>query len=120
MLLVDDEAEILAAMEEFFADRYDIVKALDGQEAVVQVAAARPDLILLDLRLPGLDGFEVCRQLKSRSETDHIPIVMITALTATPDKVKGRMYGADEYLTKPVDLQYLGDTISRILAKAYG
>ena len=75
-------------------------------------------VILLDLR-PKVDGYQVCRRLKTDPETGHIPIVMLTALDAA-DKVKGIMYGADESLTKPVDLELLDETVSRVLVKAYG
>ncbi len=120
LLIVDDETGILTAMEELFKSRYDVVTAQDGLEAVARAFSEKPDLILLDLRLPEIDGFRVCERLKGYPETGHIPIVMVTALTATPDKVKGMMYGADEYLTKPVDLKLLRDTVSRILEKVYG
>lgn len=118
LLLVDDEVEILQVIGEFFAPRYEVATAADGREAVAQALGGRPDLILLDLRLPEVDGYQICRQLKSRAETEHIPIVMLTALNATPDKVKGLMYGADEYLTKPVDLQRLDEVVGRVLAKS--
>lgn len=120
ILVVDDEAEIRVAMEEFFGERYDVVTAADGIEAIERAVTDRPDVILLDLRLPNVDGYEVCKRLKTHPETGYIPIVMLTALNATPDKVKGMMYGADEYLTKPVDLEFLDETVSRILAKVYG
>jgi len=74
--------------------------AQDGREALA--LADLPDLILLDLRLPQIDEYQVCRQHKTRTETQRIPIVMLTAMSAIRDKVKGLMYGADEYLSKPV------------------
>lgn len=118
LLIVDDEAEIRRVIGEFFAPRYEVMAAADGREAVARALGERPDLILLDLRLPEVDGYQVCRQLKMRDETGRIPIVMLTALSATPDKVKGLMYGADEYLTKPIDLQRLDEVVGRLLAKA--
>lgn len=120
LLIVDDEIEIRQSLAEFFAEHYEVATAQDGREALALALAGRPDLILLDLRLPEIDGYQVCRQLKTRAETERIPIVMLTALNATPDKVKGLMYGADEYLYKPVDLERLAQTVSRTLAKAYG
>ena len=71
------------------------------------------------MRLPELDGYEVCKRLKTHPETGYVPIVMVTALSATPDKVKGIMYGANEYLVKPVDLEKLLQTVDRILEKTY-
>ena len=119
ILVVVDEAEILEAMSEFFGERYDVVTAQDGAEAIERAMTERPDLILLDLRMPKVDGYQVCRRLKTDPETGYIPIVMLTALDAA-DKVKGLIYGADESLTKPVDLELLDETVSRVLAKAYG
>ena len=120
LLVVDDEVEIRSIMEEFFQDRYDVVTAVDGVEAVDRSMTEKPDLILLDLRLPELDGYNVCKRLKTHPQTGHIPIVVVSGLNAIPDKVKGMMYGADEYLTKPVDLQQLDDIVKRILVKVYG
>ncbi|MCZ6633688.1 MAG: response regulator [bacterium] len=120
LLIVDDEPSILQTLSEVFEDRYDVVTAQDGLEAVTQAFSEKPDLILLDLRLPEIDGLRVCERLKGHPDTGHIPIVLVTALTATPDRVKGMMYGADEYLTKPVDIQQLDDTVNRILTKVYG
>lgn len=120
LLIVDDEIEIRQLLGEFFAERYEVATAQDGKEALALALAEKPDLILLDLRLPEIDGYQVCRQLKLRSETERIPIVMLTALNATPDKVKGLMYGADEYLAKPFDLVQLAEVVGRVLAKVYG
>ena len=119
ILVADDEQDLREVMVEFFGTRYDMLQAGDGVEAVECALAQRPDLILLDLRMPGLDGYEVCRRLKSHPVAGSIPIVMLTALRATPDKVKGLMYGADEYLTKPVDFEHLDEVIGRILQKVY-
>ena len=120
LLLVEDEVVILNAMEEFFKDKYDVVKAVDGTTEITLTESENPDLVLLDLRLPELDGFQMCQRLKGHPDTGHIPIIMVTALTATPDKVKGLMYGADEYLVKPVDLRHLQETVGRVLEKLYG
>lgn len=120
LLIVDDEIEIRQVLGEFFAEGYEVATAQDGREALALALTEKPDLILLDLRLPEIDGYQVCRQLKTRAETERIPIVMLTALNATPDKVKGLMYGADEYLAKPVDLERLAEAVSRTLAKVYG
>ena len=119
LLVVDDEEEIRDVITEIFAERFDVVTAEDGRAAIEVAMAEKPDLILLDLRLPELDRYEVCKRLKTHPETGYVPIVMVTALSATPDKVKGIMYGADEYLVKPVDLEKLLQTVDRILEKTY-
>jgi CheY-like chemotaxis protein len=120
LMVVDDELDIRIVMEEYFKRNYDIVTAKDGIEAVERILAEKPDLVLLDLRLPGADGYSVCQKLKTHPQTGNIPVIMLTALSSVPDRVKGMMYGADEYLTKPVDMEQLEGTIERILARAYG
>jgi CheY-like chemotaxis protein len=119
LLVVDDEPDIVRIVTEFFRDRYDVATAANGLQALEVALAEKPDLVLLDLHMPELDGFSVCQRLKAHPQTGHIPIVMVSALKAVPDKVKGMMYGADEYLTKPVDLQKLDDTTRRILDRVY-
>ena len=121
ILIVEDEEKIRMALRDFLEfHEFKVTEAIDGLEAERSAAKKDFDLILLDLRLPQIDGFRVCERLKTYPETGHIPIVMVTALTATPDRVKGMMYGADEYLTKPVDIKHLDETVSRILGKVYG
>src|SRR5690606_40030181 len=82
---------------------YEVASALSGPEALSLCESTEIDIVLLDVMMPGMDGFEVCRRLKSDPRTQHIPVIMITALDQTSDRVKGLEAGADDFLTKPVD-----------------
>ena len=102
ILVVDDDALIRQFLEDqLTGEGYLVSTARDGEEALVKVAADSPDLILLDVMMPKVDGFEVCRRLKSDDRTILIPVVMVTALTATDQRIKGIEAGADDFLSKP-------------------
>ncbi|MEL6220988.1 MAG: response regulator, partial [Pseudomonadota bacterium] len=85
------------------AEYFDVLSAFSGKEAVEISKAEQPDIILLDVMMPGMDGFEACRVIKADPETAHIPIVMVTALDQQADRVAGLQAGADDFLTKPVE-----------------
>lgn len=104
ILVVDDEEKNVKLMEAILLPRgYQIIKAFNGEEALRQVAEHTPDLILLDVMMPIMNGFEVCKKLKDDVETRLIPIVIMTALGQLDDRVKGIEAGADDFLTKPVN-----------------
>jgi adenylate cyclase len=104
ILIVDDTpANVHILQTRLAAHGYDIVTASDGEEALAAVPAAQPDLILLDVMMPKLDGFEVCRRLRADTALPFIPIIMVTAKSDPKDVVAGLEAGGDEYLTKPVD-----------------
>jgi DNA-binding response OmpR family regulator len=103
ILIVDDEPFNVDYLEQELADLgYETVSASNGQEALEKVATEAPDLILLDVMMPVMDGFTVCRILKEHEPTRLIPIIIMTALDAMEDRVKGIKAGADDFLTKPV------------------
>jgi DNA-binding response OmpR family regulator len=103
ILIVDDEPLNVDYLEQELEDRgYETISAANGQEALEKVAAEAPDLILLDVMMPVLDGFTVCRILKDHEETRLIPIIIMTALDAVADRIQGIKAGADDFLTKPV------------------
>jgi DNA-binding response OmpR family regulator len=103
ILIVDDEPFNVDYLEQELADLgYETVSASNGQEALEKVAMEAPDLILLDVMMPVMDGFTVCRILKDHEATQLIPIVIMTALDAREDRIKGIKAGADDFLTKPV------------------
>lgn len=103
ILLVDDTPTNLEILVQVFDKQgYEVFVATDGESALEQVPATEPDLILLDIMMPGLDGFETCTRLKDNPDTAGIPVIFMTALTETLDKVKGFEVGAVDYVTKPI------------------
>lgn len=115
ILVVDDEEEVRNSLREYLqAQDYVVCEAADGEEALAKTFTEKPHMILLDLRLPKLDGYQVCQTLKGNPITAGIPIIMITALNATPQKIKGIEYGADDYVSKPFDLDELGARIRMV------
>jgi len=104
ILIVDDtpaSAKVLAA--KLTAEYYDVLVTESGAEALVRASEDDPDIVLLDVMMPEMHGFEVCRRLKSDGRTAHIPVVIVTALGGREDRIQGLAAGADEFLTKPVD-----------------
>ncbi|HCE59650.1 MAG TPA: PleD family two-component system response regulator [Wolbachia sp.] len=104
ILVVDDiSSNVKLLKAKLTAEYYTVITACDGQEAIDLVMAQQPDIVLLDVMMPNMDGFKVCKELKNNPITTHIPIVMVTALHDTEDRVKGINAGADDFLTKPID-----------------
>jgi diguanylate cyclase (GGDEF)-like protein len=103
ILIVDDTPTNLEILVDYLAEQgFDISVAMDGLSALEQISETRPDLILLDVRMPGIDGFETCRRLKAQEDTNHLPVIFMTALADIEDKVKGFQVGAVDYVTKPI------------------
>jgi DNA-binding response OmpR family regulator len=118
VLVVDDEeylVELLSVNLEVAG--FNVVKAYDGEQGLKQTEAERPDIIILDIRMPGVDGFEVCRRLKADPTTKNIPIIMLSAYVQQADINKGLSLGAETYIKKPFDVQNLIDTVNQILKK---
>src|SRR5437879_1075314 len=104
ILIVDDTpANLGVLVETLGAAGYNLMVAEDGEEALAQTTQTQPDLILLDVMMPGLDGFETCRQLKQRRATADVPVLFMTALNETVDKVKAFSAGGVDYITKPIE-----------------
>jgi DNA-binding response OmpR family regulator len=112
ILIVDDNPTNLGALFKFLSD-YDfkVLVAVDGESAIDQIEYVRPDIILLDVMMPGIDGFETCRRLKANPKNQDIPVIFLTALSDTVDKVKGFNLGGVDYITKPINQE---EVLSRV------
>ncbi|MDI7864382.1 PleD family two-component system response regulator [Rhizobiaceae bacterium n13] len=119
ILVVDDIPANVRLLEvRLLAEYFDVLTANDGPSALAICGHAQVDVVLLDVMMPGMDGFEVCEQLKSNPRTAHIPVVMVTALDQPSDRVRGLKAGADDFLTKPVnDLQLISRVKSLVRLK---
>ena len=118
ILLVDDEVDLVETVRfPLEMEGYHVLVSYNGEDALNQARKENPDLILLDLMLPKLDGYKVCRLLKFDERYKHIPILMLTAKTQEKDKVLGLETGADEYITKPFEMDYLMEKVKAYLGK---
>lgn len=108
ILIVDDESAARSALDTLLRrEGFEVRDASDGPSALIECAKFRPDLILLDIMMPGMNGFEVCRRIKATPETRLTPVVLITGLSASEDRIEGINAGADDFLSKPLDLNEL-------------
>lgn len=118
VLVIDDEPETAGILRAWFRDEaWDILWSPDGEEGLSVAAAEKPDLILLDLRMPGLDGLAVARGLKSNPETQSIPVILLSASKETKDKVEAFRAGVDDYVTKPFAAEEVDARIRAMLRK---
>ena len=110
ILVVDDERELLEGLEEYLAENgYEVTTAIDGEAGLAAARANPPDLVLLDIRMPGLDGREVCRRL--RQMDSGLPIILLTAVNEEDLARQVMEIGAYDYITKPIDLNYLRTSV---------
>mgnify|MGYP003606202364 CR=1 FL=1 len=116
ILIVDDEKDIVETLKFILeSEGYDCVVAYDGEEALSLAKNENPDLIVLDVMLPKINGYKVCRLLKFDSKYKHIPILMVTARTQAEDKIIGEETGANEYITKPFDIETITTLVKQYL-----
>ena len=114
LLIVDDVPANVSVLLDFLGDAgFEVLVAESGAGALDQLRFARPDIILLDVIMPGMDGFEVCRELKATPEYQDIPVIFMTALSDTVDKVRGFSFGAVDFVSKPVQPE---EVIARVRA----
>jgi len=116
ILVVDDEIYIVHILDfSLGMEGYEVVTALDGEQALEKVRECRPDLIVLDIMMPKMDGYETCKALKSDKETADIPVILLSAKGRNVDQQTGFEVGAEDYITKPFSPRKLVDRINAIL-----
>ena len=118
ILIVDDEPDLLEMVQiSLETEGYECIVAYDGFRALDRARKEKPDLIILDVMLPGLNGYKVCRLLKFDEQYKHIPIIMLTAEAQEKDRLTGEETGADYYMTKPFEADKLIAKVSEFLGK---
>ncbi len=115
ILIVEDVEYNRDLLVQLLEEEYEILTAADGAAGIATAARDRPDLILMDLSLPGVDGWEATRRLKARPETEAIPVIALTAHAMQGDEDRARACGCDDYLTKPIDEDQLFAKLARLL-----
>ncbi|HOY09046.1 MAG TPA: response regulator [Candidatus Omnitrophota bacterium] len=119
VLVIDDEKDMVFGLQMMFeANNFEVVTAFDGQEALNKARQIKPDIIILDLMLPKIDGYRVCRMLKFDEKYRKTPIIMLTARTSAEDKKIGMDVGADAYVVKPFDQQVFMAKVTELLKQA--
>ena len=116
ILVVDDEVYILHILDFILgAESYDVVTATNGEQALQKVREEKPDLVILDIMMPKLDGYETCRMIKNDPATKNIPVILLTAKGREVDQKLGREVGANDYMTKPFSPSKLIERVQAIL-----
>ncbi|MBN1825321.1 MAG: response regulator [Candidatus Eisenbacteria bacterium] len=117
ILIVDDEVYILHILDfSLGAEGYEVITAADGEEAIERAKKEKPDLVVLDIMMPKVDGFEACRRLKADSDTSAIPVILLTAKGREVDRRMGMEVGADDYIVKPFSPNKLIEKIGSFLS----
>ena len=118
IVCIDDEPDMISFVELVLRDRYELVGAMGGQEGLEAIQRVKPDLVLLDLMMPDMDGWEVYRQLKGDACLKDIPVIVVTAKGQSVDKIFGlHVAGVEDYLTKPFGPQQLLQSIEKVLSR---
>ncbi len=117
ILIVDDMETNIDILVELLGDDYDIMVAMSGIECLETAEIQRPDMILLDVMMPGMDGYECCRKIKEKKDFKAIPVIFITAKSEIDDKLDGYEAGGVDYITKPIDPEFTMSIIKKHLEK---
>ena len=118
ILVVDDEIYIVHILDfSLGMEGYEVLTALDGEQALERLKSDKPDLIVLDIMMPKVDGYEVCRTIKSNPDTQHIPVILLSAKGRNVDQKMGFDVGADDYITKPFSPRKLVERINALLGQ---
>ncbi len=118
VLIAEDEESLLKLICLILASKgYDVKGVTNGQAALEAAANQNPDLVLLDVSLPGVDGMEVCRRIKCAAQTKNLPVIMLTARTNPEDRARGEAVGADCYITKPFKSAFIVDTVQKFIGR---
>ena len=121
ILLADDDAEMRRLVHRSLADSgYEFIEARDGEEALTLIIQEQPDLVVLDVMMPTLNGWEICKYVRSKPEYASVRVVMLTAIGANTNALTAPLYGADAYLDKPFEITELSETVARVLAQNTG
>ena len=117
ILIVEDVKLNVELLTQLLEDDYELITASDGEEGMAMAAQERPDLILMDMSLPVMNGWEATRRLKTNKALKHIPVIALTAHAMSGDEAKARAAGCDDYLTKPLNEDLLFEKVKRLLRK---
>jgi two-component system, cell cycle response regulator DivK len=117
ILIVEDVKLNVELLTQLLEEEYELITASDGEEGVTMAAQEQPDLILMDMSLPVMNGWEATRRLKANETLKHIPIIALTAHAMSGDEAKARAAGCDDYLTKPLNEDLLFEKVKRLLGE---
>jgi two-component system cell cycle response regulator len=116
VLVVDDNFYNVKLLEaRLLVEKYEVATAFGGEEALAKLGQCDPDIVLLDVMMPGMDGFEVCRRIRQDPRTARLPVIMVTALDKPSDRDEGLAAGADDFMVKPVEVETLFPVMRRLL-----
>ena len=118
VLVVDDEENIRRLLRSMLGNKYIVLEAKDGKAAIDIARSQKPDIILMDIMMPNMDGYTACHTIKQDPASKMIPVIMVTAVGQELNKKLAQEMGADGYITKPFNAQELADTVNRFLTKS--